>query len=69
VSSICSALIGRIFDIGINKFSQTRQTPPREINIESRIEASRLVSDIANQAPNTNPTNPRLQQQESPIEL
>ena len=69
VSSICSALIGRIFDIGINKFSQTRQTPPREINIESRIEASRLVSDIVNQAPNTNPTNPRLQQQESPIEL
>ena len=69
VSSICSALIGRIFDIGINKFSQTRQTPPREINIESRIEASRFVSDIVNQAPNTNPTNPRLQQQESPIEL
>lgn len=69
VASICSALIGRIFDIGINKLSQTRQTPPREINIESRIEASRLVSDIVNQAPNTNPTNPRLQQQESPIEL
>ena len=69
MASICSPLIGGIFDIGINKLLQNRQTHPREINIESRIEASRLVSDIVNQTPNTNPSSPRLQQQEILIQL
>jgi hypothetical protein len=69
MASICSPLIGRIFDIGINKLLQNRQTRPREINIESRIEASRLVSEIVNHTPNTNPSSPRLQQQEILIQL
>lgn len=69
MASICSPLIGGIFDIGIDKLLKNRQTPPREINIESRIEASRLVSEIVNQTPNTNPSSPRLQQQEILIQL
>ena len=69
MASISSALIGGIFDIGINKLLQNRQTHSHEINIESRIESSRLVSDIVNQTPNTNPSSPRLQQREMLIYL
>ena len=69
LASICSPLIGTIFDIGVNKLFQSSQTRPREVNIESVIEASRLSSDIINQTPNTNPTSPRLQQREILIQL
>jgi hypothetical protein len=63
-ASICSTLIGAIFDIGIHKaFKNRRRNLPAEINFEAREENSRLASDLVNYTPNTHPTNFTSQQQ------
>lgn len=64
IASLCSPLIGRIFDIGIHKVFKNRQgNLPAEINLEARAEPSRLSSDLVNYTPNTHPTNFTSQQQ------
>ena len=69
-ASICSSLIGAIFDIGIHKALQNRRRNlPAEINFEAREEPSRLASDLVNYTPNTHPTNFTSQQQVASSDL
>ena len=63
-ASICSPLIGAIFDIGIHKaFKNRHRNLPAEINLQARAEPSRIASDLVNYVPNTHPTNFTSQQQ------